>query len=304
MRPFVRETVVDRRQPFLRWSPIFGGAIFAIGLWTLLQVLGMGAGLAAVDTDDAGSLRGAGIGTGIWSIIAPLIAMFVGGLLAGRTSGTRDRKVGAMHASVMWALALGIGLWAMMSVLSSLAGGVGQVAGAAGSATSSVVSGVAKSSDTAMQALGIDANDMLGPINERLRQEGKPTITADQMSATMKALARRGVRQGHMDREAIVQEVARNTSLSRPDAEQVANELERKYQDVSTKAGEKLDEVGQQAKHIGLEAADKTGKALLLGGLMMLLSLGAAIAGGALGVPRLRDEEYPVITTTTLTEID
>lgn len=304
MRPFVRETVVDRRQPFLRWSPIFGGAIFAIGLWTLLQVLGMGAGLAAVDTDDAGSLRGAGIGTGIWSIIAPLIAMFVGGLLAGRTSGTRDRKVGAMHASVMWALALGVGLWAMMSVLSSLAGGVGQVAGAAGSATSSVVSGVAKNSDTAMQALGIDANDMLGPINERLRQEGKPTITADQMSATMKALARRGVRQGHMDREAIVQEVARNTSLSRPDAEQVANELERKYQDVSTRAGEKLDEVGQQAKHIGLEAADKTGKALLLGGLMMLLSLGAAIAGGALGVPRLRDEEYPVITTTTPTEID
>jgi hypothetical protein len=124
------------------------------------------------------------------------------------------------------------------------------------------------------------------------------------MSATMKALAQRGVRQGHMDREAIVEEVARNTSLSRPDAEQVANELERKYQDVSTKAGAKLEEVGEQAKHIGLEAADKTGKALLLGGVMMLLSLGAAIAGGALGVPRIRDEEYPVITSTTPTAID
>ena len=299
MRPFVRETVVDRRQPFLRWSPIFGGAIFAIGLWMLLQVLGMGVGLAAIDTDDAGSLKGAGIGTGIWSIIAPLIAMFVGGLLAGRTSGTRDRKVGAMHASVMWALALGVGLWAMMSLVSTLAGGVGRVAGAAGSATSSVVSGAAKSSDSAMSALGIDANDMIGPINERLRKEGKPTITAEQMSATMKALAQRGVRQGHMDREVIVQEVARNTSLSRPDAEDVANDLERKYQEVSTSAGAKLDEVGEKAKHIGLEAADKTGKALLLGGIMMLLSLGAAIAGGALGVPRRRDEEYPVITSTT-----
>jgi hypothetical protein len=304
MKPFVRETVIDRRQPFLRWSPIFGGAIFAIGLWMLLQVLGIGAGLAAVDTNDAGSLKGAGIGTGIWSIIAPLIAMFVGGLLAGRTSGTRDRKVGAMHASVMWALALGVGLWALMSVVSSLAGGVGRVAGAAGNATSSVVSAVANNSDAAMNALGIDANDMLGPINERLRKEGKPTITADQMSATMKALAQRGVRQGHMDREVVVQEVARNTNLSRPDAEEVANDLERKYQDVSTKAGAKLDEVGEQAKHVGLEAADKTGKVLLLGGLMMLLSLGAAIAGGALGVPRMRDEEYPIITSTTPTEID
>src|ERR1044071_7963382 len=128
MRPFRRETVIDRRQPFLRWSPIFGGAIFAIGLRTLLQVLGMGVGLTAIDTDDAGSLKGAGIATGIWSIIAPLIAMFFGGLLAGRTSGTRDRKVGAMHGSVMWALALSVGLWAMMSILSSVVGGVRHVA--------------------------------------------------------------------------------------------------------------------------------------------------------------------------------
>lgn len=304
MKPFVRETVIDRRQPFLRWSPIFGGAIFAIGLWMLLQVLGMGVGLAAVDTDNAGSLKGAGLGTGIWSIVAPLIAMFIGGLLAGRTSGTRDRKVGAMHASVMWALALGVGLWAMMSLLSSLAGGVGRVAGAAGSATSSVVSGVAKNSDTAMDALGIDTNDMLGPINERLRAEGKPSITGEQITATMKALAQRGVRQGHLDREVIVQEVARNTSLTQSDAEEVASNLERKYEDVSKKAGAKLDEVGQQAKHIGLQAADKTGKVLLIGGVMMLLSLGTAIAGGALGVPRVRDDEYPIITSTTPTEID
>jgi hypothetical protein len=288
MKPFVRETVIDRRQPFLRWSPIFGGAIFAIGLWTLLQVLGMGAGLAAVDTDDAGSLKGAGIGTGIWSIIAPLIAMFIGGLLAGRTSGTRDRKVGAMHASVMWALALGVGLWAMMSILSSLAGGVGRVAGAAGSATSSVVS------------KNLDSDALVGAVNARLQREGKPEVSKQQLEQTMKTLAQRGVSGGRVDRQAIIDELARNTSLSRPDAEQVATEIESKYGEVSSRA----QELGDNAKHMALEAADKTGKALLLGGLMMLVSLGAAIAGGALGVPRVRDEEYPIITSTTPTEID
>ena len=283
MKPFVRETVIDRRQPFLRWSPIFGGAIFAIGLWTLLQVLGMGVGLAAIDTDDAGSLKGAGIGTGIWSIIAPLIAMFVGGLLAGRTSGTRDRKVGAMHASVMWALALGVGLWAMMSLLSSLAGGVGRVAGAAGTATSSVVTKT------------LDAGDFVDAINARLVREGKPQVTKAQLEQTMRSLAQRGVSGGRIDRETIVDELARGTSLSRVDAEEVATDIERKYGEMSTNA----EQLGERAKHIGLEAADKTGKALLLGGLMMLLSLGAAIAGGALGVPRVRDDEFPVITTTT-----
>jgi hypothetical protein len=298
MKPFSRETVIDRRQAYLRWSPILGGAILAIGIWVLLQVLGMGVGLAAVDTDDAGSLKGAGIGTGIWSIIAPLIAMFVGGLLVGRTSGTRDRKVGGMHGSVMWALALAVGLWAMMSMLSTLAGGVGRVAGAASSATSSVVAGVAQHSEGAMSALGIDANDMVGPINERLRQDGKPTVTAEQLNATMKALAQRGVRGAEINREVIVAELARNTSLSQTDAQDVAADIERKYREVSTQAGAKLEQVGEDAKRVGLEAADKTGKALLLGGLMMLLSLGAAVAGGALGVPKQTREDTRVTYST------
>lgn len=279
MKPSItRETVIDRRQPQLRWSPIIGGALLATGVWILLQVLGTGVGLAAVDTDDAGSLRGVGIGTGIWSIIAPLIAMFVGGLLVGHTSGTRDRKVGAMHASVMWALALCIGLYAMMSLVGALVGGVTKAAGVAGDATSSVVEKTVKS---------VDASDMIGPINERLRREGKPAVTEQQLDATIKALAQKGLGQGKLDREMIVQEVARNTSLSRADAEDVATDLEAKYE----RASDQLSRLGEGAKDAGLEAADKTGKALMLAGLMMLLSLGAAIAGGALGIQRHRREE-------------
>lgn len=292
MKPSItRETIIDRRQPYLRWSPIFGGALLATGVWILLQVLGTGVGLAAVDTEDAGSLRGVGIGTGIWTIIAPLIAMFVGGLLVGRTSGTRQRSVGSMHASVMWALALCIGLYAMMSVVSSLVSGVGKVAGAAGSATSSLVSETVKN---------VDTGDMLGPINERLRREGKPAVTEQQLDATTKALAKHGIGQGKLDRETIVQDVAANTSLSRADAEQVATQIEAQYRDTSAK----VSAAGEKAKDVGLEVADKTGKALLLGGLMMLLSLGSALAGGALGVRRARDDEFPVITTSTPTAID
>lgn len=286
MKPSIsRETVIDRRQPQLRWSPIIGGAILATGVWILLQVLGTGVGLAAVDTDDAGSLRGAGIGTGIWSIIAPLIAMFVGGLLVGRTSGTRDRKVGGMHASVMWALALCIGLYAMMSLMGALVGGVTRVAGVASDATSSVVEKTVKT---------VDASDMIGPINERLRQQGKPAITEQQLDATIKALAQKGLGQGKLDREMIVQEVARNTALSRADAEEVATALEAKYKGAS----DQLSQLGEGAKEVGLQAADKTGKALMLAGLMMLLSLGAAVGGGMLGIQRYRREEVLSVEST------
>src|SRR5436190_6171171 len=113
MEKITRETIIDRRQPLIRWSAVLAGSALAVGLWILLQTLGMGLGLAAVDTDDAGSLKGVGIGTGIWSLIAPLIAMFFGAYVAGRLAVTHDRRIGAIHGSVMWGLATVVGLWAM-----------------------------------------------------------------------------------------------------------------------------------------------------------------------------------------------
>jgi hypothetical protein len=289
MRPISRETIIDRRQPLMRWSAVFAGTALAVGLWILFQTLGMGLGLAAVDVDDSGNLKGIGIGTGIWSVIAPLLAMFLGAFLAGRLAGTRDKRVGAMHGSVMWALATAVGLWAVLSLVGALASGVAQVGGAAASATGAVVSGAAKAggkldAGDAMSALGIDTNDLVAPINERLEAAGKPPITAAQINATVRAVAQRGLHQGRVDREVLVEELAQNTALSRADAEDIATRFGARYEEVANRAQQMGQQIGEKAKAAGLQAADKTGKALLLGGLMMLLSLGAAAAGGALGV--------------------
>src|SRR5215203_4898035 len=129
VKPISREAMFDRRQPLMRWSAVIAGTVLAIGLWLLLQTLGMGLGLSAVDTDDAGSLKGVGIGTGIWSIIAPLIALFVGAFVAGRLAGTRDSRVSAMHGAVMWGLSMALGLWLMLSIVSAMASGVARLGG-------------------------------------------------------------------------------------------------------------------------------------------------------------------------------
>ncbi len=290
MNPISREAIIDRRQPHIRWSSIFAGTILSIGLWILLQTLGMGLGLTAVDTDDAGSLRGAGIGTGIWSLLAPLIAIFVGAFLAGRLAGTREPKVGAMHGSVLWALTSALGLYMVISVLSAITGTVSRIGGAAASATGSIVSGAVSAGDRggkgAMSALGIDTNDLLGPVNKQLRDQGKPPVTANQLEATLKSVARRGLREGQLDRQVLVDEVARNTALSRADSEQVAAQIEQRYQSASQQIEDKVSEFGDDAKDAALVAADKTGKGLLGAGVMLLLGLGAALGGGALGAHR------------------
>ncbi|MBX3159260.1 MAG: hypothetical protein KF773_25045 [Deltaproteobacteria bacterium] len=265
----------------MRWGAIFGGAVLALGLWMMLQVLGTGLGLATVDAANAGSLRGAGIGTGIWSLLAPLIAMFVGGILAGRLAGTRERGVGAWHGAVMWGLTTLIGLYLILSAVSTIVGGAVRAGGAVVQGAGQAVAGVAGKVDVgeAIQTLGIRPNDLLAPINERLQREGKPPVTARELNATMRAVAQRGVREGHLDREVLVAELARNTSLSRADAEQIADQFGGQYE----QASKKLAETGEQVKEAGLNAVDTTGKALLLGGVMMAISLGAALAGGIVG---------------------
>ena len=105
MRIFNRETVfVERRQPQLRWSAIFAGAAISIGVWTLLQVWGIGIDLASIDPSHDTDLRGASVGVGLVSLITPIVAVFVAGIFSGWLANTVERGLGAVHALVAWAL--------------------------------------------------------------------------------------------------------------------------------------------------------------------------------------------------------
>jgi MFS family permease len=121
MKPYTRELIPDRRQPALKWGAVLAGATIAVAFWVLLQMLGMGAGLAAVDVDNAGSLRTIGIGTTVWTMLAPLVALFIGGFVAGRLATTFDQKNGAMHGFVVGSLASLAGLIATVAVVSMIA---------------------------------------------------------------------------------------------------------------------------------------------------------------------------------------
>jgi hypothetical protein len=122
---------VDRRQPTLRWSAVFAGAAASVALWVLFQMLGMGIGLAAIDVDDAGSLHDVGIGSTVWTLVAPLLAMFIGGIIAGRLAGTYERGVGAMHGFVTWALTAVVGLLVTIGVVTIVASGAIHAGGVA-----------------------------------------------------------------------------------------------------------------------------------------------------------------------------
>jgi|GEM_PF-3727986 len=86
----------------LHWSAILAGAFTALGVWMFLYALGAAIG-------GAGGRTGPGSWTAIYTLIAPIIAFFIGGLVAARARGVDTKADGAIHGVVLWGFGLVIG---------------------------------------------------------------------------------------------------------------------------------------------------------------------------------------------------
>lgn len=280
------------------WASIFAGLVVALGAWLLLTVLGLALGLSSADPNNpAVSLKSAGTITGIWSLIVPIVALMAGGLVAARTAGVVSRATGAIHGVVLWALVTLASIvligFVVRGVVRTAAGLGYDIAGAAASGAP----GAARSAGGVGGALGVRSDDLLGPVNQRLRAEGKPAITSDQLDATLKEIVSVGIRQGEIDHDLIVTSLARNTRLTPADADDVATRIEQMIE-------QKRAEIGQEVQTGAAKAADTTGKAMWWVFLGMLLGLGSAVVGSTLGVSRtqriaahpLHERHTPVIT--------
>jgi hypothetical protein len=251
----------------ISWGAIFGGTFVALGLWILLHALGLAAGLTAIDPEDPSSLRSVGIGTGIWSIIAPLLALFCGAFVCARTAGVIDRGTGALHGAVLWGLTTVAGtVLVSMAIASVLSAGV--------RAGSVAVSGAARAAPAA-RAFEVNVDQALAPVNERLQQQGMPPVTSGQIQAAAQDVINQAVRRGRLDREAVVQAITNNTALDRADAEQIGAQVEQQF---AQQAGE--------LREGALQAAETTGKALWAVFLALLLGLISSVAGAMVGVTR------------------
>jgi ribosomal protein L11 len=259
---------------------VFAGAVAAVGLWMLLYAFGLAIGASTLNVQDADSAKATGIFTGVWGAVAPLIALFIGGIVAGRGAGVDRRGDGALHGFVTWALAAILGAYMVANLVGAVAGGVASVgksaAKAAGGAGAS-----APQIEQALRSAGLDANDLVRPINERLRAAGQPTVSPQEMAAVGRDVLQRSVRTGGVDQQVIIQSVTDNTSLSRADAQQVAGQLQSQLQ---TARGQLMNEVQS--------AADTAGKALWGAFIALALGLIAAIVGGIVGVPGLRRRPF------------
>lgn len=115
----------------IRWGPVWAGTLIAIACQLVLTMLGVAIGLsnarAAVTAPGAISS-----GVGIWTAIAALISLFIGGFVAARLAGVAGTWNGIWHGVVVWALALALGTIALSFGISGILGITSNVAGVVG----------------------------------------------------------------------------------------------------------------------------------------------------------------------------
>jgi hypothetical protein len=274
--------------PRISWGAVLAGAVVAVTVGALLNVLGLAIGATSMEPAQPGASPSAtllGMAGGIWLLVANLIGLAMGGWVAARLSGTSDGTDGVLH---------GLSVWAVSFLLSAvLLGNI--VAGAANTASRGAASvlggaaeGVTQGAGQAVQALGTaagvpDRDALLERLQGSLRSGGNPAaLSPDQRQAEMARILGAAVRQGEFEaaqRERLVDLAAAEFGMSPEQAEQRIAQLEAEARDLA-----------QQAATQAREAAAAAAEAAAIGAywIFAAMALGAvaAVLGGRLGTRR------------------
>ncbi len=293
------------------WAAILAGAVVAAAIGVLFGAFGAALGLSVVSP-----LEGEGNGTlsliltGAWMLVTVVAAYWTGGYIAGRMRRrtgdpvTAD-EVGArdsIHGAVVWALGLLLGAWiagnavgTVVTAAGQAAGGAAQAVGAVAQGAGAAVGGAAQAAGDAASTGGLDLSgfDPIAAINNRLlRGTGEAIDPGATVSPAVQDVIFNVVRTGELpdaDRAFLAQEVARNSTLTPPEAEARIDEAVAE----ATRLRDDAAAAVAQAEQTVRETADAARRTAVLTAFViaagLMIALAAAMFGATAG-GRHRDE--------------
>ena len=84
------------------WGPIWAGVVSAVGVQVILALLGTAIGLSVIQAREGDVPNALDMAAGIWWVLSSLIALFIGGWVAGLLAAPRSMQHGALHGFFLW----------------------------------------------------------------------------------------------------------------------------------------------------------------------------------------------------------
>lgn len=89
----------------IAWGAIIAGTIVSLGCETLLNFLGIGLGLASLNSQNP-HVFSLGSGATIWLVISCMVSMAIGGWFVGKFSGISYTSKRGYHGLIAWSIAI------------------------------------------------------------------------------------------------------------------------------------------------------------------------------------------------------
>ncbi len=166
------------------WGAIFAGSVIALALLVLLGMLGTAFGFRAIDPQQGSAFDGVGIGAGIWWIVTSIIALGVGGYVAGHLSGIPEKRSATAHGASVWGLLTIAMLWMAAST-------VGTAVNTATGAMTGAAQAAATAANTGAQAVlrpgGVSQQEAQARIEGAVDEVGNEIAQVDQQQLRAEA---------------------------------------------------------------------------------------------------------------------
>lgn len=208
------------------WGAIFAGVVVGLVAQVLMTLLGVGIGAATLDPSGGNSPDATtfSVATGLWYVIAGVIAAFIGGYVAARMSGKTAATTGALHGLTAWAFTTLLVIFMLMSAVGGVVGGA--------------LGGVTNLIGGAGRTVAETAGPMLADMNpmEAIRRQVEATgadpeaLTAAAMNA-MRDLVMADEAGADQARRAAAQALAEARGIPLPQAEQQVAQMEQQYRE-------------------------------------------------------------------------
>ncbi|WP_407519925.1 PhnA-like protein [Methylobacterium oryzisoli] len=263
------------------WGAIFAGAVLALVVQLVLNIVGVGVGLASLGTDGSASPAATtlSLGAGLWWVVSGILASLAGGALAGRLSGKPDGSTAGFHGLVSWAVTTLVVIYLLTSTVGGIVGGAfSTVTGVLGGAGSALGGTVQTAAQAAAPALGRAANPLDG-IEQRVRDAASsqdPAALRDAATAAMRAYLTGDPAQRQQAETRAADALARAQNIPADQARQQVQDYQRQYEQAVASAKQKAEAAAAATKSAATQGAFYAALALVLGAL-------AAFLGGRFG---------------------
>src|SRR3954470_4840060 len=274
----------------IAWGAVLAGVVVALVTQLLLNMLGLGIGIATLDpsTGDNPSATSLSIGAGIWWTLSGILASLAGGYAAGRLSRRPKEATAAWHGLTAWAFTTLVIFYLLSSTVGGVLGGVyNTVSGALGGLGRGAADtgGAAATAGAAAPALSRVA-DPMAAIETSVRDASggnDPAALRDAAVTAMRAALTGDQAQAQDARERAAQALAKAQNIPIEQARTQVTGYEQQYRQTVERAR-------QQATAAADTAAKVVSRGALFGFFALALGAVAAWFGGRSGAV------YPTLT--------